>query len=150
MFKLQRSPIKSFPSKPATNHIANTKPSHSSIDNLSAHVATLSTTCTTTLASLTASTTAISQDVETSLLAADKKARKLDELYREANAENEALYERFNDELGRILRGVRAGKGVEELRAKMVEAQAEVGRLKIDNARLKREVMGLRSLLRDG
>lgn len=83
-------------------------------------------------------------------MAATKKARQLDELYQEANAENEALYERFNDELSKILKGVRAGHGVEELRAKMVEAQSEVGRLRSENVKLKREVMILRSSLRDG
>lgn len=88
--------------------------------------------------------------METSLLAADRKARKIDELYREANAENEALYERFNDELGKILKEVRAGNGVVEMRAKMVEAQGEVGRLKTENSRLRREVVGLRSVMRDG
>lgn len=88
--------------------------------------------------------------METSLLAADKKARTLDELYREANSENEALYERFNDELGRILRGVRTGNGVDEMRAKMVEVQGEVARLKTENTKLKREILGLRSVLRDG
>jgi hypothetical protein len=83
-------------------------------------------------------------------MAANKKARKLDELYQEANAENEALYERFNEELSKILKGVRAGNGVEELRAKMLEAQSEVSRLRSENMKLKREVMVLRSAMRDG
>ena len=63
--------------------------------------------------------------METSLLAADRKARKIDELYREANAENEALYERFNDELGKILKEVRAGNGVEE----MIAVRATAGHM---------------------
>ena len=83
-------------------------------------------------------------------MAATKKARRLDELYQEANAENEALYDRFNEELSKILKGVRAGNGVEELRAKMMEAQSEVGRLKGENVKLKREVMMLRTAMRDG
>ncbi len=87
--------------------------------------------------------------METSLVSANKKAQKLDELCREANAENEMLYERFNDELGKILTGVKAGNGIEEMKGKMLEAQAEVARLKGENARLKREVAGLRSLIRD-
>lgn len=120
------------------------------IDSLSNTVSTLTNKLTTTFASLNTSTTSISQDVETSLLVADRKARKLDELYREANAENEALYERFNDELGKILKAVRTGNGVEEMRAKMVEAQGEAGRLKTENARLRREVVGLKSVMRDG
>lgn len=88
--------------------------------------------------------------METSLLAADRKAQNLDELYREANAENEALHERFNDELGKVLKEVRTGNGIEAMRAKMVEAQVEAGRLKTENARLRGEVVGLKSVMRDG
>lgn len=83
-------------------------------------------------------------------MVSEKKCRKLDELYREANAENEALYERFNDELGKILGKIKKGEGVDETRSKLKEAQEEVGRLKKENARLKREVVGLRSLMKEG
>lgn len=118
------------------------------------------TTLTTTLGSLetrlqnfiTATTTrteSISADVESSLLVADKKAKKLDELYREANAENEALYERFNDELGKILKGVKTGRGEEMAKAKMKEYQDEIGKLKKENVKLKRELFGLKMLMRD-
>lgn len=132
-FKLQpRTPAKSS--------------SSATIDSLSAKLTALSGT----VNSLKTRSSAISSDLETSLVAATKKACKLDELYQEANAENEALYERFNDELSKILKGVRAGNGVEELRAKMVEAQSEVGRLRSENVKLKREVMILRSSMRDG
>lgn len=119
------------------------------IESLSTSLVDLSTTLNKTIASLTASTSAIAKDVETSLVSANKKAQKLDELCREVNAENEMLYERFNDELGKILTGVTAGNGIEEMKRKMLEAQAEVARLKGENARLKREVAGLRSLIRD-
>ena len=78
----------------------------------------------------------------------EKKAKKLDELYREANAENEALYERFNEELGKILQGVKGGQVVEELKNKLKEAQEEIGGLKRENWRLKRENIGLRSQIR--
>lgn len=73
----------------------------------------------------------------------------MDELCRESNVENEMLYERFNDELGKIVAGVKAGNGTEEIKGKMLEAQAEMARLKGENSRLKREVAGLRSLMRD-
>lgn len=110
----------------------------------------MTTRLSTTFASLNASVTSISQDVETSLLAADRKARKLDELYREAYAGNKALTERFHDELGKVLKGVRTGNGVEEMRTKMVEAQVEVGQLKTENARLRREVVVMKSMMPDG
>lgn len=96
----------------------------------------------------TAANASLRSDLESSLLVSDKKVRKLDELYREANAENEALYERFNDELGKILGKVRKGEGVEEMRGKLREAQEEVGRLKKENANLKRGIVGLRSMMK--
>ena len=107
----------------------------------------------------------LAKDVESSLLVSERKARKLDELYKEANAENEMLYDRFNDELGRVLAGVKEegrkggegeegkggeGKGVGELKRKLKEGQEEGGRLRRENARLKREVVGLRSQLAGG
>ena len=92
----------------------------------------------------------ISSDLESSLVIAEKKSRKLDELYREANAENEALYERFNDELEKIVKGVRVGNDVEEFWNRMRDAQGEIGRLKRENAKLRREVVGLRSMVQEG
>lgn len=99
---------------------------------------------------LTARTSAAQKDVQNSLAVSEKKARKLDELYKEANAENEALYERFNGELAKILSKVRTGHGVEEMRNKMREAQDEAMKLKRENQRLKRENVGLRSQLPGG
>ncbi len=141
--KVQLAPSKLPPPSPSTGN------SHSSIDTLSTALASLTLSLNKTAATLNASTKLIAEDIETSLAVSDKKARKLDELYREANAENEALYERFNDELGKILMGVKAGNGVEEMRGKMVAAQGEVARLKGENVRLKREVAVLRSAMRD-
>lgn len=91
----------------------------------------------------------IQSDLASSLSVSETKCKKLDELYREANSENEALYARFNDELGRILKVVRGGEGVEELKKKLKESQEEVGKLKRENGRLKRENVGLRSQLRE-
>ncbi|KAL9603221.1 MAG: hypothetical protein Q9179_002260 [Wetmoreana sp. 5 TL-2023] len=89
----------------------------------------------------------LSKDVESSLLISERKARKLDDLYKEANAENEALYDRFNDELGKVLKAVKGGEGAEELKRKIREREQEGMRLRKENARLKREVVGLRSQL---
>ena len=92
--------------------------------------------------------TSIQADIESSLVVNERKAKSLDELYREANAENEALYERFNEELSKVLKAVKGGQGVEEMRAKMKEAQDDAARLKRENQRLKRENLGLRSQLK--
>lgn len=90
----------------------------------------------------------IQADLESSLVVNERKAKSLDELYREANAENEALYERFNEELNKVLKAVKGGQGVDEMRVKMNEAQDDAARLKRENQRLKRENLGLRSQLR--
>ncbi|CZT14684.1 related to Rho guanyl nucleotide exchange factor [Ramularia collo-cygni] len=91
----------------------------------------------------------IQGDLTSSLSVSEQKCRKLDELYREANGENEALYARFNDELGRILKAVRGGEGVEELKKKLKEAQLEAANLKRETSRLKRENVGLRAQMRE-
>lgn len=90
----------------------------------------------------------IQADLESSLIVSEKKAKSLDELYREANAENELLYERFNTELGRVLKSVKEGDGLVEMRTKLKEAQDEAARLRKENQRLKRENLGLRSQLK--
>jgi hypothetical protein len=115
---------------------------------LSARITALESQLSTLTTTLTASSIAIRADVDSSLLVTERKAKSLDELYREANAENEALYERFNEELGRVLKGVKGGTGVEEIRKKMGEAVEEGARLKRENVRLKRENLGLRAQLR--
>lgn len=92
---------------------------------------------------------AIHADLASSLAVSENKARKLDELYRESNSENEALYARFNDELGRILKAVRGGDGVGELKRQVKEGQDEVARLKRENGRLKRENAGLRAQIKE-
>ena len=91
----------------------------------------------------------ISSDLSSSLTVSENKCKKLDELYREANGENEALYARFNEELGKILKAVRGGEGVEEMKRKLRESQEEVGRLKRENGRVKRECVGLRAQLKE-
>ena len=118
----------------------------SELQVLSSRLEALTTKLQTFMADQTAQGTAFRSELDTSVAVSDRKARKLDQLYREANAENEALYDRFNDELGKVLARTRKGDGVEELRSKLGEAQGEVGRLKSENAKLKREVVGLKSL----
>lgn len=115
---------------------------------LSARLTALETKLATLSTDTSTRTTSLQKDVDSSLVVSEKKAKKLDELYRDANAENEALYERFNDELRKVLKGVKAGQGVEELKAKLKEAQEEVGRCRRENSRLKREVLGLRVQLK--
>ncbi|KAL3495209.1 hypothetical protein BJX62DRAFT_6972 [Aspergillus germanicus] len=94
---------------------------------------------------LTSRTSTMEKDLESSLVVSEKRAKKLDELYREASAENEALYDRFNSELGKLAREVRAGNGEGALQTQLSSAMDEIGRLKKENLRLKREVGGLRA-----
>ncbi|OJJ98787.1 hypothetical protein ASPACDRAFT_44416 [Aspergillus aculeatus ATCC 16872] len=90
-------------------------------------------------------TALIERDLESSLVVSERRAKKLDELYREASAENEALYDRFNTELEKIAKDMRTGNGEESLKSQLSSALEEIGRLKKENFRLKREVGGLRA-----
>lgn len=90
-------------------------------------------------------TSALEKDLESSLIVSEKRVKKLDELYREASAENEALYDRFNTELSKIARDVRSGSAEDALKSQLANALEEISRLKKENFRLKREVGGLRA-----
>jgi hypothetical protein len=79
------------------------------------------------------------------LVVSERRVKKLDELYSEASAENEALYERFNVELGKVVKDVKLGNGEEALKAQLREALGELARMRKENMRLRREVGGLRS-----
>jgi len=103
----------------------------------------------TTIDALQTNTTAISNDVATSLQVSEGRVKHLDRLYRESNAENEALYARFNDELEKVIRTVKRGKGSEEIDQRMRASEEECARLRKENARLKREVAGLKAQVRD-
>ena len=135
-------------SNPASVPTATSRPDP--LGPLKIRLTTLETSLSSALSVLSSRTASIRADLDSSLAVSDKKCKALDELYREANAENEALYERFNHELGKVLRGVKGGKGEDEMRGKLRDGQEEVGRLKKENMRLKRECVGLRSQLKAG
>lgn len=93
---------------------------------------------------------AIQEDMESSLKASEGKVKAIDQLYKEATAENELLYEKFNTELGKVLKAIR-GKGREdreELLSKLKDQSEETAYVKKENARLRREIASLRALLK--
>lgn len=93
---------------------------------------------------------AMQEDMEASLKASEAKVKAIDQLYKEATAENELLYEKFNTELGKIVKAIR-GKGRddrEELVNKLKEQSEETARVKKENSRLRRETVSLRSLMK--
>lgn len=93
---------------------------------------------------------AMQEDMEASLKASEAKVKAIDQLYKEATAENELLYEKFNTELGKIVKAIR-GKGREdreELVTKLKDHSEETAYVKKENARLRRETVSLRSLLK--
>jgi hypothetical protein len=88
--------------------------------------------------------------MDTTVKASESKVKAIDQLYKEAVAENELLYERFNGELGKIVKALK-GKGKEDkeqLMEKLKEQGDEVARMKKENARLKREMVSLRAALK--
>jgi hypothetical protein len=103
----------------------------------------------TTLDILSARTTSIGNDVTTSLQVSEARAKHLDQLYRDMNAENEALYARFNEELEKATSSVRKGKVDEEVQRRLKASEEEAARLRKENARLKREVAGLKAQIRE-
>ena len=99
---------------------------------------------------LTTRNDSIKVDVEKSLQASEFKVKGLDQLYKESSAENELLYEKFNGELGKIVKAIK-GKGKddkEDLVQRLREQSEETARVKRENSRLRREVVTLRTLLK--
>lgn len=92
----------------------------------------------------------LQKDMDSTLKASEAKVRSIDQLYKESMAENELLYEKFNGELGKIVKALK-GKGKddkEELVARLKEQGDETARVKKENARLKREMASLRAALK--
>lgn len=92
----------------------------------------------------------LQEEIDTTLKATEVKMRSIDQLYKEVSAENELIYEKFNDELGKIVKALRSkGKeDKEELMTKFKEHADEAARLRRENGRLKRENISLRASLK--
>lgn len=117
--------------------------------SLATRLSSIESKLTTQVSEANARNAALQADLKTSLQVSESKATKLDQLYREANLENEALYGRFNEELSRVLKAVKSGEGVDELKKALKESQDEAAALKRENWRLKREAVGLRAQLKE-
>ncbi|XMA18129.1 hypothetical protein WAI453_010920 [Rhynchosporium graminicola] len=135
----------------SSSHTSTSKtPSSSDIARLSSNISALESRIPSTMASLSSRNEAIKADLERSLVASEFKVKALDQLYKESSAENELLYEKFNGELGKIVKALRGKGEKEELMGKLKEASEEVARTKKENSRLRREVTTLRALLKAG
>ena len=120
------------------------------IQKLSESVKALESRIPVVIKDLTSRNQTIKEDLEASLQASEYKVKGLDQLYKEASAENELLYEKFNGELSKIVKALK-GKGKEDkedLVVKMKEATEETAKWKKENARLRREIVTLKTLLK--
>lgn len=93
---------------------------------------------------------ALHREMETILRTSEAKIRAIDQLHKEAVAENELLYEKFNGELGKIVKAVwgRGTDDTEELVTRLREQGEEMARLKKENLRLKRDTVSLRAAVK--
>jgi hypothetical protein len=127
-------------------------PSRDDVRRLSAAVRALEEMVPKAMSDLEERQAAMRKDMDNTLRATEAKVKAVDQLYKEATAENELMYEKFNRELGKIVKALK-GKGredKEELIAKMKESGEETARVRKENARLKREIISLRTALKGG
>ncbi|KAF1846620.1 uncharacterized protein K460DRAFT_367364 [Cucurbitaria berberidis CBS 394.84] len=117
--------------------------------SLEVRIATLEKQLKSSLGGLSTRTTSIANDVSSSLQVSEARCKHLDQLYRDMNAENEALYARFNEELEKATSSARKGKASEEVERRLKASEEEAARLRKENARLKREVAGLKAQIRE-
>ncbi|KFX86281.1 hypothetical protein O988_09676, partial [Pseudogymnoascus sp. VKM F-3808] len=139
MAKLSGSPVRGTPSS-----------SGSELRRISESVRALESRIPVIMKDLEGRNAAVQKELDRGLVVAEEKAKGLDQLYREVSAENEILYERFNGELGRIVKALK-GKGREEreeLVKKVKESSEEAAAVRKENARLKREILGLKALVK--
>ncbi|KAG4415515.1 hypothetical protein IFR04_011327 [Cadophora malorum] len=123
-------------------------PRSSDLQKLASSLQSLESRIPTIIADLTSRNETIKSDLEKSLQVSEYKVKGLDQLYKESSAENELLYEKFNGELGKIVKALRGKGEKEDLVGKMKEATEETAKTKKENARLRREVLTLRALLK--
>lgn len=116
---------------------------------LEARIAALEKQAKATLDALSTRAATISSDVTTSLQVSEARVKQLDQLYRDSNAENEALYARFNEEIEKVTSSARRGKANEEVDRRLRASEEDAARLRKENARLKREVAGLKAQIRE-
>ncbi|KAL6710086.1 hypothetical protein ACN47E_009877 [Coniothyrium glycines] len=117
--------------------------------SLETRVAALEKQLKNTLDTLSTRNSSISDDISTSLQVSEDRCKRLDKLYRESTAETDALYSRFNEELEKVTSSVRKGKASEEVERRLKASEEEASRLRKENARLKREVAGLKAQIRE-
>ncbi|KAL8828719.1 MAG: hypothetical protein Q9191_002427 [Dirinaria sp. TL-2023a] len=132
-------------SSPKASTTSPTKPSTPpSLEVLSSRLDHLTKTITAHTSHTTSRLTGLATEasnLSSQLEASNRKVKKLDALYQEANAENEALYERFNDELRNIVGRVKKGEGVLVLKDRVAELEREVGILREEKRALKSEAV---------
>lgn len=121
----------------------------SNVKALEARISSLEKLVKSTLDTLSTRTSAIAQDIGSSLQVSEARAKHLDQLYRDMNAENEALYARFNEELEKVMTSARKGRVSEEADRRLKVSEEEAARLRKENARLRREVAGLKAQIRE-
>ncbi|KHJ35808.1 putative rho guanine nucleotide exchange factor gef2 [Erysiphe necator] len=137
-----------------------------SLSSLQLSLSSLTTRISRIIADLKARNQLVESDLEKSLSAFEFKIKGLDQLYREAAAENELLYERFNGELAKIAKAVKgrvegaalnteASTGFKNEKAekgdlvnKIIETTNEIAKVRSENTKLKREVLSLKTLLK--
>jgi hypothetical protein len=117
--------------------------------SLESKFASLTSKQSTHFASLTSRLDSLHSDITSSLLVSESRVKRLDQLYRDANAENELLYARFNEEIENVERSCNAGQGDADLRRRLKASEDESARLRKDNQRLRRENVGLKAQLKD-
>ena len=117
---------------------------------LESRLSTLSTKHAQLLTALKGRIDSLGTDIAESLTVSENKNRHLDRELREREAENEQLYLDFNAQMESVFRAVRGGEGEAQLKKRTKEVEEQANALRRENARLRREVLGLRSQLRDG
>lgn len=76
----------------------------------------------------------LSNTFQTTMAKREQEVKGLDKLYQDVNEENDILFERFNDELGKVATAMRCGDAEKELLRLLTKTREQEGSMRAENA----------------
>lgn len=119
------------------SHTSSTTTSSTSTDEvrrLASRLTKFESQTSSTLSDLTKKYETLSSTFQTTIAKREQEVKGLDKLYQDVNEENDVLFERFNDELGKVATAMRCGDAEKELLQLLTKTRGQEGLMRAENA----------------
>lgn len=120
--------------KSHTSSTINSSTTTEDIRRLSSRLTKFESQTTSTLSNLTKKYDALNNTFQTTMAKREQEVKGLDKLYQDVNEENDVLFERFNDELGKVATAMRCGDAEKELLRLLTKTREQEGLMRVENA----------------